>query len=445
MAINTDYYVYNDYSSLFGGNASANGSSQTNGLSKLYKLTDYSNKVGYSNNSNKYVTADVQDYLSDIKSESEKLKNAMQSLLGKNKAKTSVFDEKSVVSSNTESVTVQTTGNYKNNFSDTSITVNQVATAQKNEGAALSSTGKALQSGWNQFEIEVNGKKHQISFKVEATDNNESIQKKIANAVNEKNIGVKASVTTDGVQKTSKLTLEAENTGDDPKNAFTVRDIQNSGGAVGAFGIGSVTQVAGNAVYKIGDGNLVVSQSNKIDLGNGVTATLKKASDDPVKISTDTDPKNAINKVREMVNGFNGLLATAEDNKSDRGGNRLMNQLKGLSSAYSAALGRIGVNVTSEGYLSIDSDKMEKAAESGELEKFFGQGGESNSVNTSYGFANRLSRVADSVSQSPTDYVSKDKIYSSQTAGNSESFSYLQTYRYNSIINSGLLFDMISF
>jgi flagellar capping protein FliD len=296
----------------------------------------------------------------------------------------------------------------------------------------------SFQTGWNQFEIEVNGKKHQISFQVSASDNNEAVQRKVAEAINDKNIGIKASVTTDAGKKTSKLELESTNTGDDAKNKFSVSDLTSGGGAADKLGIGSVTQEAQNAIYKVGDGNFTVSKSNKIDLGDGVTVTLKKATDTPVKVSVDTDTKNAVNKVREMVNSFNGLLATAEDNKNDRGGYRLMNQLKGISSTYSVSLDRIGIGVSADGYLSIDSDKMQKAAESGELEKFFTQNGDTN-----YGFANKLSRVADTVSANPTDFIGKDKIHSSPTAGNNETLNYLQTYKYNSLINSGLLFDLM--
>jgi len=439
MAINTEYNTYSDYSVLFEGLNSTYGARNTNPLSDLLqKLNDYSDGAGYKSGSSKYVTNDVQTYLSDLKTESEGLKSALQSLLGKNKTGTSVFNEKSVVSSNNDVASVQTSSSYKGKFTDTEITVDQVATGQKNTGSAISSTGKSFQTGWNQFEIEVNGKKHQVSFKVEASDNNEAVQKKIAEAVNAKDIGIKATVSTDNGQKTSKLELTSAGTGTDSKNSFTVRDVTSGGGVVAKTGIDTVTQTAQDAKYRINDGDVKTSKSNNIELDGGVTVTLKKASDTAVKVGLDTDPKGAINKVREMVNGFNGLLATAEDNKKDKGGNRLYNQLKGMSSSYTASLSRIGVNVTGDGYLSIDSDKMQKAADSGELEKFFTQNGDSN-----YGFANRLARTADSVNQDPTSYIGRDKLYSSPTALDTESFSYLQSYRYASIINTGLLFDYL--
>lgn len=436
MAVNSIYNNYsNDYSSLFSSIGSTNSSSSTDQLTQLlYKVNDYS--TGYNNYSNKYVTSDVQNYLSDIKMESENLKTSLSSLLGKTKSKTSSFDEKTVVSSNTDALSVSTSSSYKNSFSDTNVTVKQVASGQVNEGSKLSATGKALSTGWKQFEIEVDGKKTQVSFQVTSTDNNESIQKKMAEAINAKNIGVKASVSYDSTNKTSQLKLESTNTGDDVKNKFTVRDVTNGGNAVSAMGIGTATQNAQNAIYKINDGDYVTSKSNKVDLGNGVTATLKKASDTPVKVSLGTESKSSINKVRDMVNAFNGLLATAEDNKNDRSAARLLNQLKGLSTSYSASLERIGISVSSDGYLSIDSDKMEKAAENGNLEKFFKQNGDTN-----YGFANRLNSVAESVSKNPVEYVSSTQLKASSTAGNSQSLNYMQTYRYNQIINSGLLFD----
>lgn len=436
MAVNTnyDYNVYDSYAALFSGTSSTSSSS-TDLTDLLFKVNDY--KYGYSNNSNKYVTEDVQNYLSDLKMESEDLKASLYDLLGKNK--TSSFDEKSVASSDNDVLSVSTTSSYKNSFADTNITVKQVASGQVNEGSNLSSSGKALTTGRYQFEIEMDGKKHQVSFQVTSTDDNESIQKKVAEAINSKDIGVKASISYDSNQKTSRIKIESVNTGDDNKNRFTIRDISSGGNAVEKLGIGTVTQDAQNAIYKINNGDFTTSKSNKIDLGSGVSATLKKASSDPVKVSVDTDPKSAINEVREMVNSFNGLLATAEDNKKDRGAARLLNQLKGMSTSYSASLERIGISVSSDGYLSIDSDKMEKAAENGNLEKFFTQNGNSN-----YGFANKLSRVAESVSSNPVDYVSSSQLQSSQSASSSGSINYLQTYKYNQIINNGLIFDYMS-
>ncbi|MDR1690026.1 MAG: hypothetical protein LBS21_15695 [Clostridiales bacterium] len=445
MAVNTDYSVYSGYSdllnSLSGTSSNSKSSESKSSSDLLVKLNDFTNGYGYKVNSDKYVTEDVQKYLSDIKSESSKLASTLADLLGRNKSKTSTFEEKSLVSSNSDALSVSTGYGYKNALGDTEIKINQIATGQINKSDTLNSGGKTLSAGSYQFEIETaDGKKHQIAFKVNANDDNEAVQKKIAEVINSKDIGIKASVSVDDTKKTSQLSIESTTTGADNKNSFKIRDVSSAGGdAAAKLGLAEVDQKAQDAIYSINGGALKTSKSNKIDVGDGVTATLKKATTDSVKISEATDDKSTINKVREMVNGFNGMLAAADDNKSDRGAARLMKQLQGLSSSYDAALERIGISVSAEGYLSIDEDKMSKAAESGELEKFFTSNGEAN-----YGFANKLERLAKNVDSDPTDYLSSTSM---QTAASVDSYnkkntiSFLQSYKMSAVENTGMLFD----
>lgn len=436
MAVSTEYQMMlaRNNSYLFEG--APGGASGSSGLGDaLLLLNDYKTTAAGKNNA-RYVSARTQEYLDDIKTASTGLAAAFGALLGKNKEKISVFNEKSPVSSDSDVLSVSAGSAYKNNFTDMEITVKQAATGQKNTGADISSSGKSFQAGWNQIEIEINGKKNQISFNVSASDNNQAVQKKIAEAINSKNIGVKAAVSAGAAAGSARLEIESVNTGDDAKNKFTVRDI--TGGAVSAAGIGSVTQNAQNAIYAVNGGAEQVSKSNKIDLGAGVSATIKKASEEPVKVSAQTDQKNAINKVREMVNGFNALLDAAEENKTDKGANRLYLSLKGASGTYDASLSRIGVSVSKDGYLSIDADKMQKAADSGDLSKFF-----ENAAGVNYGFAARVSQIAENVSKNPLDFLSTKQVYASKDAVSASAFGYLDYVRYSSLVNSGMLIDFL--
>lgn len=425
---------YNYYDVLFGNTQTSSSNSMTD---LLYKLNDYS--TGYKNNANKLVTADTQSYLTDIKTASSDLKSALNDLFGKNTKKTSAFDEKAVVSSDASYLSISTDSTFKGDFNDTTVTIDQVASGQVNE-STLSQNGKAVSNGTYTFEIEAKGKKHQISVNITGADNNETIQKKVAEKINSKNIGIKASVSTDSGDKTTTLKIESEGIGDDDKNRFKIRDYTVGGGGIaGKLGINNMTSDAKDAIYKVNDGEWQFAKSNKVDLGNGVTATLKNDSNKPVDItvSMGASGTGAINKVREMVNGFNAMLDAAEENKSDRGAGRLFSQLKGLSGTYTESLSRIGIEVSSDGYLSIDSKKMQSAAESGELEKFF-----SGSGKTNYGFADRLSKLAEDVDKDPVRYVSVAAVESDAKQTN-QSLNYLQTHRYNQILNNGLLFDLM--
>lgn len=210
------------------------------------------------------------------------------------------------------------------------------------------------------------------------------------------------------------------------------------GDAVAKTGVQNVAQYAQNAVYSVNGGESITSKSNQVEFDNGVKATLVKASDKDVTISTGTDKLAGVNAAREMVNNFNKLLEAGEDQTDNRRAGRLVQELSGMSKTYSASLSRIGINVSKDGYLAIDEKKMTEASESGALQKFF----EGNSY-SNYGFANRLAKTAEQVSNNPTGYVDPKTLTQMNVSsyGDYYGLSYSQTYRMQQVSNMGLLFD----
>jgi len=345
------------------------------------------------------------------------------------------FNEKTVVSSNTETVSVKASDAKKAaDFKETSIRVDQVALAQKNSGKEMTATGRDFTVGQKTFEIETASGTTSISFYVSGSDTNADVQKKMAEAINSKKIGVTASVSTANGKTTLSVESAATGVKTEGSDNFKIKDTATGGGVAQAAGITQVSVKAQDAVYSLNGGASVKSKTNSVDLGNGVTATLKKASEEPVKVGFGTDTKSGINAVREMVNYFNGLFEAAQDNKDDRRTGFLNQRLQSLPKTYENSLKELGITRNSKGYLQIDEAAMQSAADSGKLEKFFKP--EGGFVN--YGFNYQLEKMANDVSKNTQNFVS-----AAQTSRDTSHLTYIQDMRYGQLVSKGLLFESL--
>jgi flagellar hook-associated protein 2 len=376
----------------------------------------------------------TKSYLTGLKNSAEDLNALVRDL--QNGA---TSDKETVVSSDSSSVSVKSSS-ATTEMDDVTINVEQAASGQINQGGQMTASRKIYSDQTYKFEIAANGKTHQISFSVEDGDTYEDMQRKMAKAINDKDIGIEASVDFDEKEGTSSLKIQSENTGDDVKSRFTIRDI--SGDAVRKTGTDQMTQDAQNAFYSVNGGEVIESKSNKVDLGDGVTATIKKATVGDVTIGMGKEKTVTYENVEELVKQFNTILGNVSDNSMDRGANRLMKQLSGLTGAYASSLEHIGIRVSGEGFMSINKDKLNESIADGSAENFF-----ADSAGSNYGFTNRLEKITADVSKNTTSYVSKAALGSFGSPSDyfsqdNSALNYLQNYRYNQIANQGLLFDM---
>jgi len=368
-------------------------------------------------------------FINNIKSTSSALSGAIRELSG------SAFSMRTVNSSNTEAMTVNYTGNKPNSFTSMSVKIDQTAAAQRNEGTSLTSKDTyAGTTGKNEFSVQVGSKTTNLSVNVSATDTNRDVQQKMAEAINNAGIGVKASVVTDSLTNSSLLRIESTTTGTDPKNSFTVSDI--SGDMVENIGANEVKQEGRDAIYSVNGGPERTSQSNTVYLGNGVNATFLKASEDDITISKSKDMGYAIGQVEKMVSSYNSLFSESAQRLDDHKSQNLASRMLNTSKTYKSSLSNIGVDFDSSGRMTIDKEKLNKAAESGKLEQFFTE-----NRNRNYGFTNQLGRLADNVNRNTSNYVSSSQFGSAL----GENFSYssfgdLIQYNY---LSAGSIFDFL--
>ena len=385
--------------------------------------------------------ADVRSFLTGMKNTAERLGDAMNRMRGTGR--------ETVVSSDPAAVSVRT-ANSSARISDTTIRVNQVASGQVNRGTALTANQRvSVADAVNHtFEIEQDGRTHRISMRVGINYTQEDMQNAMAQAISRANIGVRASVETSSDGRTSTLTVESRETGvfDDNRNAFQIRDI--SGRAVAMTGVDAQTQGPADAEFSINGGAVQTSRSNEVDLGPGVTATLRQAAPNrDITVSMGRERTVSADNINEMVRQFNTLLSNTADNRDDRGVDRLRRQLSGLSTSNAPSLAQVGISVDREGFMSVNSSRLNAAIENGSLDRFFN----GDPHGASFGFANRLSRLAEDVAANPQRFMSRESMnllepqgpaFSRPGYNANSALSAVRASRQNRIFTMGLLMDM---
>ena len=270
---------------------------------------------------------------------------------------------------------------------DTRIDVSQIAQAQANHGYVLDAEDSALNSGGFVFAVESGGRSHTFTVNVLDSDDNESIQRRMAQAINNSGLGVRATVETvtneDTGETTSALNLNAAQTG--TNSAFSVTDV--TGNLAGTMGITTANQEARNAVFSLNNGANRTSQTNQISLAAGVTATLGGVGRTEMTFRQDT--AQTTSAITELVNSINSALNNTRS-ADGRGSERFISDIQGMNRTFANQLGRVGVTVGNDGRLSINQDRLNTAAQNGSLERVLGD----NSA-----FMNRVQRIGQNASR----------------------------------------------
>jgi len=416
-SVNNTSSIYGLYDSLYQGNLALN-------LVKMNRDYFPANKT----QSNNQLGGDALKYVNNIKAASKNLSNSIKDLSG------AAFMKKTPTSSDPEAMSVNYFGTKPDSIKQMTVNIEQTAAGQLNEGSSLKANDSFGSSGTNKFSINIGGKATELTVNVAAGDTNNVVQQKMADAINKAGIGVKATVEKDDKNGTSTLKLESVGTGKNDNNKFSVTDV--TGNLAAQTGANQVTREARDAVYSVDGGAKRTSQSNVVDLGNGLSVTFNKASEKAITISSDKDMGYAKSAVEGLVKSYNDLYSEAAQKTNDPKAQNLATKMVNTSKTYFNTLSSIGIGFDGDGKMTLDATRLNEAAGNGNLEKFFTQNAGKN-----YGFTNQLARLADNVSQNTSNYVTKS-VFGNELF---ENFAYSGSgnlLQYNSM-NSGWIFDYL--
>lgn len=305
----------------------------------------------------------------------------------------SVLEKKTAVSGNEDVLQINSFDGDA--FEDFTVRVHQLATGQTNAGRMLNvnaNPGTQKNSEFR-FEVEVDGKTHELSFTAQHNETNTSFQQLMADAINEAGIGVDATVVFSDDGRRSGINIE----GSDAGTEFTLRDVQ--GNAVALTGANTVAQGAQEAVFSINGGEAQTSQTNNVDLGNGITATLRSVSDEDVTVSMNVDTKAVVSEINKFVGSFNKIVWHASATQAHS--TTLVASMHMTVAASMTMLSTIGINCTDGGYLEVDEEKAHEAAQNGTTHRFFNNWAEGR------GFLERLLQLFNSFARNPWQFMNE--------------------------------------
>jgi flagellar hook-associated protein 2 len=361
-------------------------------------LTDIKTKISsYNTKLSAYST--LKSGLSTFQTAVDKLATA-----AKFNAQTVTATDSTTISATADGTAVN--GNYN-------VTVSQLATSQKLASAAYSSTtdivgtGKLTISfgtytaaaGSTPASFTANSSKSDIV--VDITSGNNTLGG-IRDAINAKNASVTASIVNDG--SGNRLVVTSKDTGE--VNSLKITATDDDGNNTDASGLSALaydplassnnmTQMmaAKNALLTV-DGMSISKATNTVsDVIQGVTLTLKGVTSASNALSVATDTTTIQSSVQSFVDAYNALNTSMRNLTKfvsagssangvllgDSTARNMMVKLKSMLSASSPTattyktLSDIGVSMGSDGSLTLDSTKLQKAitANVGDVAKLF--------------------------------------------------------------------------
>lgn len=346
---------------------------------------------------------DTQRYAVDLKENARGLHNTIAHLGGLDESES--LQKKSAFSSDPDVLSVTFIGEdvpvgAPESFS---IEVQSLASPQENMGLFLPDESVALKPDTYSFELSINDMSYEFQFSISDGETNRDVQERLARMINNSAIGIKASVLEEENRSSLSLTSESSGLPNGKKYIFSVSDERTgkTKGAVKYFGLDYTSREACNASFKVNGAERSAS-SNHFTVEKMFEVELKGVSpqDTPTSVGLKTDVESMTDNIRLLVGGYNDFIKAASSYLETQARSKtLLKEMKSIASGYSSELESIGLNISPEGTISIDSDLLRQSAQHTQ-----DIGG---SFNYLKDFTQSLLRKSDQISLNPMDYVEK--------------------------------------
>lgn len=252
------------------------------------------------------------------------------------------------------------------------IEINSLATEQVNVSKLVKSKDFGLVPKEHRFSLETLNTSAHFGITVNKGDTNIEIQSKLVNYINNRNIGVNASLIKDGNSSAVMLTsAETGKPATDDGLHFTFVPEGSGQNLVNVFELNNVKSLPTNSSFSI-NGDKHISSSNHISINQAVELDFHKTTDAPVRVGLATDSKHAIEQLESFTSAYNGLLDISANAKSQIGTRSLSTDISGILTKYTGDMANIGIITEEDGRLSIDEKKVTESLASGEFTEFFG-------------------------------------------------------------------------
>ena len=312
------------------------------------------------------------------------------------------------------------------------VEVSGLATGQRNIGYLLPSENSPLAEGNYSFTVSFEQEQYSFRFQVAPNSSAFDLQSKLADFINKTGIGLSAQVGYHKEQKLSRMELSARQTGVYGKSSFSFTDTekpeQAEAGLVEVFGLDRKVDSARNAVYSV-NGVPYESPDNTVAYNDTLLLSFRSVTDSPVTVRPVPDRTAVYDALEEFTVSYNRLVqagkSTVQENKSSA---FLLRGLSHLVASHYSSLSSIGITANEEGYLTLDPEKVDQAAISGDAEAI---------LRTDASFLKSLDNRLESIILNPMRFVDKKLVaYPDPSSPISE-----RTSPYTTSIYTGMLFN----
>lgn len=236
------------------------------------------------------------------------------------------------------------------------IQVKSLATCQTNTGSYLPAGETSIPTGEYSFGITVDKNQYTFRLKVNEGDTNQKIQRNLATAINENNIGVRATIRNNRIEGSSAIVLHSEAIGK-PNNRdlfFKFDETYLDNDITTLLGIEQIETLPSNAEFYIND-TLHTSISNRISLNHSMDIDLLSTSDKPVHIRLVPDEDKVSDQLKVFLDSYNQLVDIAR-NGNQKSATKLFRDVTGIANRNKTAITEAGLTIKEEGYLVLSDD-----------------------------------------------------------------------------------------
>lgn len=346
---------------------------------------------------------DTQRYAVDLKENARELHNTIAQLGGF--GENVVFSKKSAYSSDENVLTASyiAAQNTDNDIPALELEVKALASSQENLGLFLPDTKISLPPDSYSFDLEVNDMNYEFQFTIGEAETNREVQERLVRLINNSGVGIRASLAESEGRTALRLTSETAGLSLGKSRQFTISDEKTSKqlGTVDYFGLDYIDRSPSNAIFTV-NGQTRSTSSNHFTLGQTFEVHLQGTTESgqTVSVGLKTDVESLTDNVTHLIGGYNSFLRAASSYLDTQSKSRqLVNELKSIATIYNNPLESMGITLTDDGMLQINSERLrETAQQSQDLTETFG---------SLKNLSGMLLRKSDQVSLNPMDYVQK--------------------------------------
>lgn len=333
----------------------------------------YTSMARYNKNAPLYLLSlseSKQEYMINIKEAALTLRDVAENFADTN----SILYSKKMLHSDNDAVVSGAfrSQNYSSLPKELNITLNSLATEQINTGNYIHSDQLSIKPGSHNFSLDTVAASSRFSISVSSEDTNLDVQEKIMQYINNRNLGVSASIIKEGNE--SALMLSSTETGipgTDDGLHFTVQNEGTNENIVDILGINQISTYPSNSEFYINE-EQHSSTSNHISINQVIELDFHAPSNNPVTITFVPDTASAMNQIDLFVDAYNSLVNLSDTERGTNiGGRNLFHDISGIVSNHKNELEASGLFIDDNNRIVKDEALLVQSVTSGEFAELF--------------------------------------------------------------------------